>query len=674
MTPAVALLLATAGVIAPAAADVVAADPQPATAVLLAARAEVAAGAPAAALDRLTGGLPRAGELGAALRLEAASLAVALGRDPWPLLAPLFDRAAPAAHRRAATAAVRDAAGQLPLPLAAGLLQRPLSRALRRQVRAALAIRRGDDAAVAALLAERDDDRAAREAAAWLAGREIGSIATRLDVASALLAGGLWREADRLLAVEPAPLTPAQRSRFAFLRGRAAYRLDRLEEARGHYDRALETAPAGEPRFAAAVQRARTAELLGELAAARADWDAARAAAHHEVEGWDGGARTRVLLGRNDEAAALLARAPVKVRRVAGPRLAALLLARGDHTAARALLGTLPHSLAVVRVLEIAARSVGGADDAVRQSVAALLADSGAGAWRDLVLASLPALAPPADPAAPAREPAALAALAMHAGTPAARAALAAALTADPAWSPLLAGAPAEPVGWTGPAAELAAAGLWREAASLYPHRFPSATPAELAWSAHALARSANGPAALAAGEQLAQRLGGLPATLLPDRLLGHVVPTELTVPCRAAAAGTAVPPSWLAAVVRRESRFDPAARSAAGALGLAQFVPEAARRLGTDEDALWDGDASLALATRELARLRERFGPRLDAVAAAYNAGDRVVAAWNDWLGTALSPALFAAAVPYRETAAYVVAVGEGQALTRDLDAAGVP
>jgi soluble lytic murein transglycosylase-like protein len=645
-----------------------------AVAALQAARAEAAAGAPAAALERLTAALPAAGETGAALRLEAARLATGLGRDPWPLLAPLLDRYAPAAHRRAATMAVRDAAGQLPLPLAAGLLHRPLARPLRRQVRAVLAIRRGDDAAAAALLAERDDDRAAREAAAWLAGRDIGPIDTRLDVAAALLTGGLWREADRLLAVEPQPLTPAQRSRLAFLRGRAAYRLDRLEEARGHYDRALESAPVGEPRFAAAVQRARTAELLGDLAAAQADWDAARAAAHHEVEGWDGGARTRALLGRNAEATALLARAPVAVRRVAGPRLAALLLARGDRASAGSLLGTLPHSLAVVRVLEIAARAAGGDDAAVRQSAVPLLADAGAGAWRDLVLESLPAPTPPADPAPPTREPVALATLAVRDGVPAARAALAAALAGDPAWSPLLAGAPAEPAGWTGPAAELAAAGLWCEAAALYPHRFPSATPAELAWSAHALARSGNGPAALAAGEQLAQRLGGLPATLLPDHLLAHLVPVELTAPCRAAAAGTVVPPSWLAAVVRRESRFDPAAQSAAGALGLAQFVPEAARRLGTDAETLWDGAASLALATRELARLRERFGPRLEAVAAAYNAGDRVVTAWNGWLGSTLSPALFAAAVPYRETAAYVVAVGEGCALTRDLDAAGAP
>jgi soluble lytic murein transglycosylase-like protein len=673
MTVRSALLIAVTAAVA-AAGQLAAVEPPPAVANLLAARADLSAGAPDGAFERLSAAVPAAGELAAALRIDAAAVAMTLGRDPWPLLAPLLDRRAPAAHRRAATAAVRDAAAELPLPLVAGLLHRPLPRPLRREVRALLAIRGEDQAAAAALLAERDDDRAAREVAVWLAGRDVASVDRRLDVASALLAGGLWREADRLLAALPAPETPAQQARLAFLCGRASYRLGRLEEAREHYSSALASASPGEPRFAAAVQRARTAELLGDLAAARVDWDTARDASHHEVEGWDGGARVRVLLGRSAEAASLLGRAPAAVRRVAGPRLAALLLARGDHATATAVLRPLPHHLAVVRVLEVAARAAGDDEPGARQQAATLLADPAAGAWRDLVLDLLPAAAPSADAATPTRDPSALAALAARAGAGSARAALAAALSVDPAWSPLLAGAPADPAGWSGPAADLAAAGLWHEAAALYPHRFPSATAAESAWSAHALARSGNGPAALEAGEQLVQRLGRLPAALLPDRLLRHVVPTELTAPCRAAAEGTAVPPSWLAAVVRRESRFDPAAQSAAGALGLAQFVPEAARRLGADENTLWDGDVALALAARELARLGDRFGPRLEVVAAAYNAGDLVTATWDGWLGPSAHATLFAAAVPYRETAGYVVAVREGSVLTRDLDAAVAP
>jgi soluble lytic murein transglycosylase len=123
--------------------------------------------------------------------------------------------------------------------------------------------------------------------------------------------------------------------------------------------------------------------------------------------------------------------------------------------------------------------------------------------------------------------------------------------------------------------------------------------------------------------------------------------------------------------VIRRESLFDPAARSAAGALGIAQFVPDTASRLGADQTALFDADAALALAARELARLEARFGSRLEVVAAAYNAGDAVAAAWVGWLGPSTDAALFAAAVPYRETAGYVIAVLEGGSLTRQLEPA---
>jgi soluble lytic murein transglycosylase-like protein len=672
MTVRVGLPLVTAAAVL-ASGPAVAVEPPDAVTTLLAARAELAAGAPAEALDRLAGAVSGAGELAPLLRIEAATIAVTLGGDPWPTLAPLLDRRAPVAHQQAAAAVIRDATSRLPLPVAGGLLHRPLPRPLRREVRALLAIRNQDEPAAAALLAERDDDRAAREIAGWLAGRPVLSDGTRLDVASALLAGGRWGEADRLLADLPAPTVQPEQARLAFLRGRAAYRLDRFAEARDSYTRSLAAAPVGTQRFEAAVQRHAPANCSATRAA-RADWDTARHAARDEVEGWDGGARTRALLGRSGEAVALLARAPTPVRRIAGPRLAALLLARGDHAAARTVLATLHHNAAVVRLLEVAAAVAGDNRAGARDQAASLLADPAAGAWREVVLDLLPDLTPPVDAVAPLRETAALAALAVRAGAPAARAALTDALASDQGWAPLLAGAPAEPTGWSGPAAELAAAGLWREAAALYPHRFPGATPIESAWSAHALARAGNGPAALAAGERLWEQLGRPPAVLLPDRLLDHVVPSELTASCRQAAAVTAGRPSWLAAVIRRESRFDPAAQSAAGALGIAQFVPETARRLGVGEAALFDADAALALAARELSRLARRFGPRLEVVAAAYNAGDAVAAAWVEWLGPSANAALFTAAVPYRETSGYVIAVLEGGSLTRQLEPAAVP
>ncbi len=90
------IAMAAAGV---AAGQLAAVEPPPAVANLLAARADLSAGAPDRALERLSAAMPAAGELAAALRIDAAAVAVTLGRDPWPLLAPLLDRRAPAAQR-----------------------------------------------------------------------------------------------------------------------------------------------------------------------------------------------------------------------------------------------------------------------------------------------------------------------------------------------------------------------------------------------------------------------------------------------------------------------------------------------------------------------------------------------------------------------------------------------
>ncbi|MFH1177083.1 MAG: transglycosylase SLT domain-containing protein, partial [Acidobacteriota bacterium] len=228
-------------------------------------------------------------------------------------------------------------------------------------------------------------------------------------------------------------------------------------------------------------------------------------------------------------------------------------------------------------------------------------------------------------------------------------------------------GGPPAPSPWDGPAAELAAVGLGEEAACLYSHRFPSATPGALAWSARSLAAWGNGPAALTCGERLWESLG-VPAGLLPADLLVHLLPAELTTPCVAAARPAGLSAAWLVGIIRRESRFDARARSAAGALGVAQVVPETARRLGVDPGELWDAKRSLGLAAQELARLSSRFSGSLLKAAAAYNAGETVVTTWQRGLGGSPGELVFAAAIPYRETGAYTLSVLEGSALARHL------
>ena len=639
-------------------------------AALVAARAAARSGAGTEALALLRDAIPRAGELAAALRLEAGAISLARSETPWPWVGELTRSTAPAAHRRAAGELLRRSWQEL--PVAVGRRQQQalaLPRELRRDLAATLAVRTRDRAAAIKLLREGRNDEPAARAATWLAGEPGVAVGVRLQVGEALLAAGWWREAEAALAAMTGDVPVQLRSRLAYVRGRAAYRLGKLTAAAPLFDAALELAANDDDRFAAAVQRARLFELGGDLPGALPLWDAARQAGLREVEGWDGGARVRAVLDRGAEAVALLQPAPPNVQRVAGPRLAAVLIARGDLERASALLARLSRRQPAVRALTIAVAVRRGDLATARAEVWQLLADRHAGPWRSLSLGMIPAgAAPPAVAPVPVRDATTLAATAVEQGAAVAQARLAAALAADPLWSALLTTGELPAPVWAGPAHELAAIGLTREAAALYPGRFPAASPAELAWSAATLAAWGNGPAALAAGERLTANLGELPPVLLPDAILRRALPQQLTDGCRAAAIAATVPPAWLAGIVRRESRFDLAARSRAGAIGIAQVVPETARRLGTDPQELWDGDRSLALAARETARIAARFGARLPVVAAAYNAGDEVVATWLAALGPGADDALFCAAVPYGETADYVLAVVEGAALARYL------
>jgi membrane-bound lytic murein transglycosylase D len=82
----------------------------------------------------------------------------------------------------------------------------------------------------------------------------------------------------------------------------------------------------------------------------------------------------------------------------------------------------------------------------------------------------------------------------------------------------------------------------------------------------------------------------------------------------------------WMAEV---ESRFDPAARSPAGAAGLFQLMPSTARALGlstADPDQRLEPEANARAAARYLRRLHERFGTWPVALA-AYNCGQGRVA-----------------------------------------------
>ena len=99
-----------------------------------------------------------------------------------------------------------------------------------------------------------------------------------------------------------------------------------------------------------------------------------------------------------------------------------------------------------------------------------------------------------------------------------------------------------------------------------------------------------------------------------------------------------------LVAVIAVESRWNPAARSRAGALGLGQLMPGTASGLGVDAD---DPLQNIAGAARHLRTLIDRFGEREPGACcvlalAAYNAGAGAVERYGG-------------VPPYAETRAYV-------------------
>lgn len=634
---------------------------------LVAARAERSCGDPGRARAILRAALPRAGELAGALRIELAVTARELGQSPLPDLEPLLSRVTPSAQRRTATDLLRETWETLPVETLRQQRRRPLPRALRNELEAAIAVRGQDQVLARKVLGRSESGRAATRVAAWLAALPNLPEPTKLEVARALLTGGFWREAREVLASVPAPAQAEARITWAYLSGRAAYRMGDWVAAATWYDRVLAEAVRPVARFEAAVQRARVAEITGDWAAALGFWTVARTAGPAEPEGWDGTTRALVAQGRSAEAVSLIGQAPAPIVRAMGCRLAASLLAHGEPRQARAVLGKLSRAQGCVRALWAEVYRQENAGVLVAAEVAALLADPHAGPWRELAIDLLPTAPQSAARVEPTRDVKTLATIATTWGAAQARQALTLALAQDGTWAPLLAGTVRPPTSWHGPAADLAALGLELEAARLYPHSFPSSTPEELAWSGATLARWDNREAALGVGETLWTRIG-VPACLVPDALLPHLLPATLVSGCAQAAAAASAPKPWLFGILRQESRFNQHARSQAGAMGVAQLVPETLRRLGVSPQEASAEAVAMGLAAREISRLSQAFGPRLAVVAAAYNAGDPVTGSWLAALGPGVSELTFAAAVPYRETSGYVLAVWEGASLARHL------
>jgi uncharacterized membrane protein YeaQ/YmgE (transglycosylase-associated protein family) len=87
------------------------------------------------------------------------------------------------------------------------------------------------------------------------------------------------------------------------------------------------------------------------------------------------------------------------------------------------------------------------------------------------------------------------------------------------------------------------------------------------------------------------------------------------------------VPAPFFIRLLYQESNFRPGAISSAGALGIAQFMPETATDRGLDNP--FDPLQAITASARLLRDLNQKFG-NLGLAAAAYNAGPRRVADWR--------------------------------------------
>jgi soluble lytic murein transglycosylase len=171
---------------------------------------------------------------------------------------------------------------------------------------------------------------------------------------------------------------------------------------------------------------------------------------------------------------------------------------------------------------------------------------------------------------------------------------------------------------------------------------------------------------------QLARRAlaRGAAADARVYRLLYPVIHRDALV---AEAGEQRLDPNFVAALIRQESRFNPAATSSVGARGLMQIMPQVgagiARTRGYpvwDPVLLYQPDVSLQLGVSHLRELTDRYTAPVR-ILAAYNAGASRVDRWSQKPG-ADDPELFVERIPFAETRDYVRIIQRNQEIYQTL------
>ncbi len=129
--------------------------------------------------------------------------------------------------------------------------------------------------------------------------------------------------------------------------------------------------------------------------------------------------------------------------------------------------------------------------------------------------------------------------------------------------------------------------------------------------------------------------------------------------------------------ISRRESEFDPAAQSKAGARGLMQVMPDTAQhvalKLGEKSSAsrlISDPAFNVRMGSAYLGHMAEEFGPAVALIAAGYNAGPGRPRKWIKQFGDPRSASVdvvdWVEMIPFTETRTYVMRVAEGVVIYR--------
>lgn len=128
-------------------------------------------------------------------------------------------------------------------------------------------------------------------------------------------------------------------------------------------------------------------------------------------------------------------------------------------------------------------------------------------------------------------------------------------------------------------------------------------------------------------------------------------------------------------AISRRESEFDPAARSSANAMGLMQLLPETAGRMAKaigipheTRQLTTDPGHNAILGAAYLAKMVEEFGPSIPLIASGYNAGPGRPRKWVTEFGDPRTddPVDWVETIPFTETRTYVMRVTESLVIYR--------